>query len=251
MSQVFLDYSKYYDVLYQDKDYQKEVDFIVGLIKEYHPDARTILNLGCGTGNHDFLLAKAGYQVTGIDLSEEMIDIAKTKNQGQDCTFIHGDARSLDLGGMFDVVISLFHVLSYQTRNEDVHGFLSTVSTCMKPQGISIFDYWYGPAVLHMKPEKRYKEFDSQDLKVKRHASTEMDYVRNIATVHFDVTVKKKTEPAEIKLKEKHPMRYFFTPELELFYERLGLTHLKHAEWMTTNKDPSENSWAAYSLIKR
>ena len=83
MSKVFLDYSKYYDLIYKDKDYQREADFVISLIRRYCPGAKSILSLGCGTGNHDFLFSQSGYEVTGVDLSEEMIRIANIKNSGK------------------------------------------------------------------------------------------------------------------------------------------------------------------------
>ena len=69
MENVFAKYSEYYDLIYTDKDYQKEVDYIDQLIQKYHPKAKTILDLGCGTGVHANLLAAKGYRVMGIDLS--------------------------------------------------------------------------------------------------------------------------------------------------------------------------------------
>jgi len=57
-STVFNDYARYYDLLYQDKDYQAEADYVAGLMKRFHLEARSILKLGSGTGIHASLLAK-------------------------------------------------------------------------------------------------------------------------------------------------------------------------------------------------
>jgi hypothetical protein len=73
---VFGNYARYYDLLNKDKDYEKEADYVHGLIQRYAPGSKTILDLGCGTGRHDFLLAEKGYSVTGIDMSEQMLSIA-------------------------------------------------------------------------------------------------------------------------------------------------------------------------------
>ena len=67
---VFETYSQYYDLLYKDKDYKAETDYIISLIKEYHSNTDTILELGCGTGMHASILAENGYKVEGIDLSQ-------------------------------------------------------------------------------------------------------------------------------------------------------------------------------------
>ncbi|MDY0130988.1 MAG: methyltransferase domain-containing protein, partial [Methanosarcina vacuolata] len=67
---VFGDYSKYYNLLYKDKEYSKEVEYVVNLINKYNPNSKTILDLGCGTGRHDELFAKYGYSVCGIDIRD-------------------------------------------------------------------------------------------------------------------------------------------------------------------------------------
>jgi len=81
MAEVFgSDYSDLYDVLYSDKDYATECDIIEKLLQEYGQGrAGTLLDLGCGTGNHAFPLAQRGYHVTGVDRSEEMLDQLKKK----------------------------------------------------------------------------------------------------------------------------------------------------------------------------
>ncbi|MFM6580781.1 MAG: class I SAM-dependent DNA methyltransferase, partial [Dolichospermum sp.] len=73
---VFGNYSRYYDLLYQDKDYLAEAKFIHDLIQTHAPSAKTILELGCGTGRHAELLANYGYQIHGVDRSLEMLNSA-------------------------------------------------------------------------------------------------------------------------------------------------------------------------------
>ncbi len=73
---TFGDYSKYYNLLYKDKEYSKEVDYVSNLIKKYSPEAKTILDLGCGTGRHDELFIKHGFSVWGVDISEKMLEEA-------------------------------------------------------------------------------------------------------------------------------------------------------------------------------
>ena len=70
---VFDEYARYYDLLYQDKDYQAEADYVAALIRRFHPDAQSILEMGSGTGKHARLLADRGYKVHGIERSPEML----------------------------------------------------------------------------------------------------------------------------------------------------------------------------------
>ncbi|MEK6624727.1 MAG: class I SAM-dependent methyltransferase, partial [Bdellovibrionota bacterium] len=171
MSTNFLDYAKFYNLLY--KDYIGECKFIHELILKYHPNAKTILDVGCGTGMHANILKRDyGYEVTGVDLSHYMISIAKSNYAG--ISFSEGNARTFRLHQKFDVITSLFHVLSYQNTNEEVGSYFDNIKAHLKSTGIFIFDYWYGPAVLNLKPEARIKEMHDDHYKITRFASTNM-----------------------------------------------------------------------------
>ena len=71
-------YSRYYNLFYRNKDYAGEAAYVNGLIKKHHPGAKSLLDLGCGTGRHAFLLAEMGFKVTGVDRSEEMLAVARS-----------------------------------------------------------------------------------------------------------------------------------------------------------------------------
>ena len=72
---VFEKYAKYYDLLYQDKDYKEETDYISSLINKHHPETKKVLEFGSGSGIHGRLLGNLGYQVTGIERSQQMIEL--------------------------------------------------------------------------------------------------------------------------------------------------------------------------------
>ena len=150
MSQFGNLYSQYYDLLYSDKNYKGEVEYINKLIKENFLEAKTLLDMGCGTGKHAELLCDAGYNVHGIDLSEDMLKIAnnRCKNKEDQLSFSHSDIQELDLDRKFDIVVSLFHVMSYQNRNSELIKAFEVARNHLKDGGIFIFDFWYGPAVL-------------------------------------------------------------------------------------------------------
>ncbi len=117
-----------------------------------------ILDLGCGTGTHAIELAKIGYAVTGVDRSEEMLERASErlsefpKDIATRLAFFQGDIRTTRQKGRFDAVVSLFHLFSYLPRNGDLREALATAKAHLHPNGIFIFDYWYGTAVLSDPP---------------------------------------------------------------------------------------------------
>lgn len=241
-------YSRYYDLLYKDKDYKKEVDYIDFLIKKYHPDsesAKSVLELGCGTGRHAEYLIQKGYEVYGVDKSLEMLDIAiKRYHEKQSrATFIHSDIRNLQLKKKFDIVMSLFHVVSYQTTNESVLQSFLTAKNHLKENGIFIFDFWYGPGVLNDKPQVRVKRLNDDYIEVVRVAEPVMRITENIVEVYYQILIRDKKTKICTEQKEQHLMRYFFLPELEFLLGSCGLKINKAVEWLDDFKELSLNSW--------
>ena len=136
------EYADQYDTFYHDKDYETECDLIEEVFNRYAgKPVKSILDLGCGTGNHAIPFAQRGYQVTGVDRSPEMIEQAKAKLQSQTSPsqfqpqFLEGDVRSLDLDRQFDAVIMMFAVLGYQLTNDDVSYTLRTVRRHLRRGG--------------------------------------------------------------------------------------------------------------------
>ena len=101
-------YAEAYDALYRDKDYQGECDLLERLFERYTASVRSVLDLGCGTGNHTLPLAQRGYRITGVDRSEHMLRQARTKAGSGDAEappapcFLQADIRSLQLPERFD-----------------------------------------------------------------------------------------------------------------------------------------------------
>ena len=74
----FGNYARYYDLLYRDKDYAAEAEYVARTVRAALPGACTVLELGCGTGRHGCLLASKGFHVHGIERSREMVQMAQS-----------------------------------------------------------------------------------------------------------------------------------------------------------------------------
>lgn len=239
MSVVFDNYSKYYDLLYQDKDYSGEADYIYSLIKNFAPETKTILELGCGTGKHAKLLKDIYHLYTyGIDMSEKMLNQAK--GLGIDCEL--GDVRTFRCDKKFDTVVSLFHVVSYQTTDEDVTNMFDTASSHLDKDGVFIFDLWYKPAVLAQVPEKRTKIMENGEIKVVRHCFPNHIADKSIVEVNYDIEILDKFTKNIENLSEKHLMRYFSIDEIKEFASKKGIEMVHSEEWLTGDC-PSEKTW--------
>ena len=250
----FQKYSAFYDLLYRDKDYAAEANYVARMIRNAMPLARTILELGSGTGRHGRLLAAMGFDVHGIERSPEMVSFARaascppsSETTGSFCCEV-GDICTANLGRTFDAIISLFHVMSYQTTNQALQAAFQVATAHLAPGGLFLFDVWHGPAVLSQGPSERVKEVESADYRVKRIARPELDTNRRIVRVTYDVTCEDRRSGDMVRFSEEHVMRYLFPTEIDLFAERCGLRPVIAEEFLT-GRAPSPSTWGvAYGL---
>lgn len=138
MDYLYKKFAKYYDLIYSGKDYNKETKFLEFLIKKYKINGKSILEVGCGTGNHTILLKKQGFNIIGIDLNKEMLTIAKRKIKS--ANFIEGDMKKFKLKKRFDIIICLFSTMHYNLNYADLEKTIRNFHRHLKPNGLLIFD---------------------------------------------------------------------------------------------------------------
>ena len=220
----FSKYADYYNLLYKNKDYNNEVEYLLSIINKHSTDYNSLLDLGCGTGNYTFIFEKHGFSnITGIDLSSNMINIANENKviNNSNITFIEQNIVSFFTEKKYDVIISMFDVISYLTENSDLIKLFNFIKNGLSEKGIFIFDFWYGPGVLTSLPETRYKIFENENIKVNKASLPKIHYASNLVDVNFEIcTLDKKTRKYE-EFKELHRMRYFFKNELTFMIQSI------------------------------
>jgi SAM-dependent methyltransferase len=249
---VFADYARVYDLIYRDKDYAAEAAYAAARLRESSPRARRVLELGSGTGSHAIELGRMGFEITGVDLSPQMVERAELRRQAlapdvrDRLGFQTGNACTVRLGQQFDAVLSLFHVLSYQTGNDDVAAMFATAAAHLRPGSPFFFDFWYGPAVLSTKPEVRTKTLRDGPLAVVRVAEPTLRESENRVDVRYTVSIGGQASP----LVETHAMRYFFLPELESALAQAGFELASVAE-MGTGAPLGTQTWSGSALARK
>ena len=240
---VFDKYAQYYDLLYQDKDYEAEADYVDKIIKKYNPSAQSLLDLGCGTGKHAQLLSDKGYTVHGIDFSAQML-VEAQKKCTKNLSFSQGNVQSFNLDKKFDIITALFHVVSYQTSDRALENMFSCVCAHLNENGVFIFDCWYGPAVLTQLPEVRVKRLENDYIRVTRVAEPNLRENDNIVEVNYDVFIEDKINKHIEELKEQHAMRYLFKNEIQQLFAKHCLSYCAGFEFMT-DKPLERSTWGA------
>ena len=147
------------------------------------------------------------------------------------------------------MVISLFHVMSYQTRNEDLIAAFDTVRAHLKPGGIFIFDCWYGPGVLTDRPVVRVKRLEDETCVLTRIVEPTMYPNDNLVELNYQILAQDKESGAFEVVRETHRMRYLFYPEVENIVNESGMSIEAAAEWMT-GRDPGFDTWGICFVVR-
>lgn len=246
-NKIFNVYSGYYDLLYRDKNYLDEVAYLIDIFKRYQVTGNNLLEFGCGTGKHARILANKGYTVHGIELSADMLSRAEIVD-GFTCA--QGNITDISLGKRYDVVYSLFHVLSYQTANDQIHASFANAANHLHVGGLFIFDFWYTPAVYSQSPSVKVKRVADEKVEILRIAEPVARNNENRVDVHFTVFIKNLADESIQVVKENHPMRHFSLPEIDFLAEANGFVRVG-AEEFNTGREPGDNTWGVCVILRR
>ncbi len=244
---VFNAYSRYYDLLYQDKDYVGETGYIQTLLVRYGITQGNLLEFGSGTGKHGCLLAKRGYKVHGIERSAEMVAQAA---QCEGFTCQQGDICTLHLGRAFNAVLSLFHVVSYQVSNDALISLFDRSLEHLMPGGLFIFDVWYSPAVYAQRPGVRVKRMADDSVEITRIAEPVIYPNENRVDVNYTVFARNVDTGEYSKFTETHPIRHFSIPEIDILATQCGFERVA-TEAFLTGGNPGENTWGVCFVLRK
>lgn len=132
-----------YDELMDDAPYEEWKERIVTVLRGNGIDNGLVADLGCGTGTMTELLADAGYDMIGIDLSAEMLQVAQQKREasGHDILYLCQDMRGFELYGTVRAVVSICDSINYITEIEELTEVFRLVDNYLDPGGIFLFDF--------------------------------------------------------------------------------------------------------------
>jgi len=133
---LYKDLAIYYDIVFKDRDYSREAQFIKQIVKE-RKLGNELLDIGCGTGQHDELL-KNDFRITGIDPNKQILDIAVNKNSS--VNYYQMSMADFKLPQKFDVAVSLFGVIHYAKDYVELRKNFKNVYNHLKRRGLFIFD---------------------------------------------------------------------------------------------------------------
>lgn len=248
VSSPFSSCNKYYDIIYRDKNYKKETEYVSSIIRHYKPAARQLLELGSGTGNYSSFFAESGYEITGIDISAEMVSLSNLKAITS-FTALQNDMSVFELNKKFDAAVSLFHVIDYLLEDKKIISCFKQVARHLNSNGIFIFDVWHSDAVTKEKPKRRIKSVENDSFQITRTAEA-IAFYDNIVNVHHEWKVRNKKNNELEVFDEVHSMRHFNIGEMKSFAEAASFTVIRAEEFLTA-KNPGADTWGVCYILQK
>lgn len=141
--EAYTDFASVYDQFMDETPYEKWSENVISILRENHIKDGLVLELGCGTGSMTELLAAKGYDMIGIDYSDEMLYIAQEKKMesGHDILYLNQDMREFELYGTVRAIVSVCDSLNYLLEEEDMISCFKLVNNYLDPEGIFFFDF--------------------------------------------------------------------------------------------------------------
>lgn len=220
--EAYTGFAAVYDTFMDNVPYQEWAEYLIGLLREYGVESGLVCELGCGTGNITRRLRDAGYNMIGIDLSEDMLEIARRQEQEEsfcepekecsDILYLNQDMREFELYGTVAAVVSLCDSINYLTSKEELLQVFRLVNNYLDPGGIFIFD---------MNTVHKYRDIvgDTTIAENREDCSLiwENAYDEKTGINQYDITIFNRVEFAEDE------------DELPPLFERITETHLQRA----------------------
>ena len=248
MKQFDKNYSDLYNLIYKNKNYKKDFLNIKKNLPYKNLKIENILDVGCGTGLFTKFFSKDfNSDVLGIDSSKHMLRIAKKNIKNKKIKFKLQKLEKFSSKNNFEIIYSLFHVLSYQIGKKNIENFFKIAKNNLKKDGLFIFDFWNKKAVLHFKPQNKLKLFKHNNLNIYNFVTPSLYLKKSIVNVNLEIYLEKNGKFENFC--EKHVMRYFDLEEIKSYLKKNKLRLIKVFNHIKNKKDIK--SWALTCITQK
>lgn len=245
--EAYTSFAVVYDMFMDNIPYEEWAAYLISLLKEYGIEDGLVLDLGCGTGSLTEILAREGYDMTGIDLSPDMLQIAMEKRaeSGRDILYLLQDMREFELYGTVRAIVSICDSMNYLLEPGDLVQTLRLVNNYLDPEGLFIFD---------LNTEYKYREIlgESTIAEDREESSfiwdNSYDEEERINEYSLSLFIREK-EDLYRKYQETHYQRAYTLGEVKDAIRQAGMEFVAVYDAFTRNA-PREDSERIYVIVR-
>ena len=237
---AYTSFASVYDTFMDNIPYEEWAEYVMDLLNEYGINDGLILDLGCGTGNMTELLAKAGYDMIGIDNAEDMLDIAMDKKAESelDILYLLQDMREFELYGTVRAVVSICDSINYITEEEELLEVFRLVNNYLDPKGIFVFDF----NTVYKYQEVLGNQTIAEDREECSFIWDNYYYEEEgINEYELSLFIKEKDSQLYRKYQETHFQKAYELDTIRKLVEESGLEYLTAYDAFTRNKPTAES----------
>lgn len=248
--EAYTSFAQVYDTFMDNVPYEEWGAYLQGLLKEYKIEGGVVADLGCGTGSMTEILARAGYEMIGIDNSEEMLRIATEKKEqsGLDILYLLQDMCEVELYSSVNAFVSVCDSVNYVTDPDELVQMFRNLAPYLEPDGVMIFDF---------NTEHKYRDIigDTTIAENREECSFIWDNYyyeeEHINEYELSLFIRDEENPSLYrKYEETHNQRAYTLAEMKDIIQEAGL-HLEHAYDAFTREEADENCERIYMIVSR
>lgn len=244
---AYTGFAAVYDMFMDNIPYGEWCTYLEGILKEYGVEDGLVLDLGCGTGKLTRLLAGDGYDMIGVDISEDMLEIAMEHQaeEGGEILYLLQDMREFELYGTVRAVVSICDSMNYLMEYEDLVQVFSLVNNYLDPKGIFVFDL--------NTPYKYQEILGEQTIAENREDGSfiwENYYDEEEAVNEYDLTLFIREEDGRFrKYEETHYQRAYPLKTVKMALKEAGMEFVEAYDAFT-KEPPKEDSERIYVIAR-
>lgn len=225
-----------YDSLINDVDYKKWVDYYYKIFHRYSLNPKLGLDLGCGTGNMTTEFSRRGIEMTGVDISEDMLMVAREKSEGMDILYLNQDMTDFELYGTVDFIVSSLDCVNYITDKRELLKVFKLVNNYLDPGGLFIFDINTRYKLENVIGENTFV-LENEDV----FCTWQNEYDKKRKICDFYLTFFCRNGNEYTRFDEQHSERAYELEDIKKLIENSGMRLLKAYDDLSFNK-PGKNS---------
>lgn len=247
MAVQYADFARLYDILMADVDYDKWAEYICMLIGESAPGAKKIADCACGTGKITIRLKKAGFDVTGLDISREMLEVASenAREAGVMIPFVCMDMQKLVLHRPHDVIVAACDGANYLTSVKSLESFFASAYDSLKSGGLLCFDISSRYKLEKVLGCNTFAEDEGSCAYIWKNM-----YDIKSKLIEMNLSFFEKNDKGYTRFCERHIQRAHSVAETENALKRAGFVNIAVYEAFTKNAPAEDTERLQFTAIK-